>query len=617
MTNLPETDFLKIKNSLKTFLKSQDELSDYNFEGSVMNTLLDVLSYNTYINSFYTNMAVNESFLDTAIKRSNIVSNAKSLGFTPKMRKPSQITATVSFTPSPVPTSIKVEKGSKLNAELNGITYTFVTLEDNYFQNNGSGVFTKNINFYEGFLYEYEFIVNSENQTFVLPDKNISNKLKVYVKPSPTSSQKDEYTLVENVLNISKNDKVFWIEENYDEKYEISFGDDVLGKSLSIGNVVIVESLVTAGDEANEIVSFTPNFTGINTSNILDTYQPNITIIGQSENGSEKQDIESIKFLAPKHYTMQNILISPDDYKTFILSEYSDAESIAVWGGEDNTPPIYGKTIISIKPKNGFIFSNIRKNELIEKLNRKNIMSIDPLVIDPIFTYINLETSISWNNKETTLNSEQIYNNISSLINNYQDKNLGKFEKSYRKSLLTKDIMNISSIISVEINQTFEKRITPIFESNVTYFLKFNTQIFNPYNGYKGSSVKSSGFNIAGITNTVYITDDGSGKLYLYFINDDNTNIIREVGKVNYITGEMNIGPLDVREINNSNKDIRIIITPISSDYTPIQNEILLFSTNKMILKNSDKNEIDKSSIIYYSGNVSPINETPILSRVI
>ncbi len=392
-------DFDDIKANLKSFLQDQSEFQDYDFEGSGFAVLLDLLAYNTHYLGFNANMLANEMYLDSADIRKNIVSLAKMLGYTPT--SPKSPTATIDILMNNIPTTtatITMAKGTAFTTTVDGETYQFVT-NASHVLTPTSGVYKfSNIPVYEGTLVTFKYTVDSTDvdQRFIIPSVSAdTTTLKVSIQNSASDTTTNTYTLATGVTSISSTSKVYFLQEMEDGKFEVYFGDDVLGNKLNDGNIVILEYIVSNKDEANGASSFTLS------GNIGGFSDVSITTVSSAQGGSEAQTKESIRFNAPLQYSAQDRAVTTADYETIVKSLYPNAQSVSAWGGEDEETPVYGVVKIAIKAASGSTLTNTTKTNLVTQLKKYNVASVRPEIIDPEITKILLTTNVKYDEKAT------------------------------------------------------------------------------------------------------------------------------------------------------------------------------------------------------------------------
>lgn len=504
-------DFDSIKDNLKTYLKSQSTFQDYNFEGSGLSTLLNVLAYNTHYNAYYLNMIANEMFLDTAVLRNSVVSHAKLLNYTP--RSASAPSATVNVVSTGVTTSsLTIPKFTKFISEsVDGSNYTFIT-DDIYNTSviNGTATFP-NVKIVQGEPITLNFTVNTlnnPNQLFVLPDDGIdTSTLSILVQKSSTNNETFTYNLEKDVSKISGTSKVYFLQEGLNGQYEIYFGDGVFGKKLDDGNIVIVSYIVTSAGAA----------TGANNFVLLDNIGGNSVVnpISPASSGGDKESIESIKFQAPKAYASQGRAVSYEDYITAIQQNnlgYA-IDSVSVWGGEDNVPPAYGQVFISIKPADGYALTDSQKKRLVDDVIRPiSVVTVKPTVIDPDYVFIKVTADVVYDQKQTTLTSNQIQEVVKSAIEQFSSQTLDTFNSTFSYSDLTIAIQNANpSIIANNCKINVQKKFYPILGLPHQYVLNYGVALQRSVyeagiNSYPTIQYYTSGSDIR-LINDVYIEE--------------------------------------------------------------------------------------------------------------
>jgi hypothetical protein len=495
-----ELDFDTIKNNLKSFLKQQNEFTDYDFEGSSLSVLLDILSYNTHYNAYYLNMVANESFLDTALLRNSVVSHAKTLGYTPYSAKApvASINFEVISTNNNLAT-LTIPKGySFLSNQIDGKAYNFVVLDDVTATKANSSYFFENLNLHEGEIVNYRFNYEEQSnpkQIFTLPENNIEvDSIKVLVYQNSTTSDFSIYQKVKDVVDVTGTSEVYFLQESRTGNYQIYFGNNFVGRKLPDGAVVVVSYLVTNSSSANKANNF------VATNVLIDSLSESltnfiITPVSEAAGGAEKESVDSIKYSAVNQYTSQNRLITYKDYESFILSNYPNLDSISVWGGEDENPPVYGKVFVSLKPKNNYFISETEKQRIIDEIIKpRSAISTDVVIRNPEFLFVKLVNEITYNSKKTILSEENLKNLTKSIIFNFFDLNVNKFNTTFALSKLHEEIDNSdSSIVAIESELKLEKRFQPQLNTRKNYILNFNTSLFR---GSTLNKITSTEFDI-------------------------------------------------------------------------------------------------------------------------
>ena len=502
-----ELDFDTIKENLKNYLRQQSEFQDYDFEGSGLSILLDVLAYNTHYNAYYLNMVANESFLDTAILRGSVVSHAKSLGYIPHSRKPAvaNVNIVVTTTSSDPNQSLSLPVGYPLQSNLiDNRSYRFNVMEEVTVSRTGNEFIFENVPIKEGQIVNYVYTHNQQTNPkslFVIPDINVdTTSLKVIVQPSPTNSYIETYSLASDVLNVDGTSVVYFLQEGRDGKYEIYFGDDVIGKSIPDGSLVRLSYLSTNGNSADRANQFIP-LLPISAYGTID-----VTVNEVASGSSERENVDSIKYSAPLQFTTQNRLVTYKDYESYIKKNYPSIDSVSVWGSEDDIPPSYGKVILSLKPKKDFYISESEKQRIIDEiLKPKSIIAIQTEIRDPDYLYLLLNNYVAYNKRKTTDTEEQIKNKIKTAVALYRELNLNKFGGRFVLSKLQESIDNTNdaSIIGCETSVKLQKRFEPTIGETKNYTIDFGVPL---HRGTLTNRLTSTQFDVVdnfGITRKV------------------------------------------------------------------------------------------------------------------
>jgi hypothetical protein len=477
--NVTELDFDTIKSNLKTFLKQQSEFSDYDFEGAGLSVLLDILAYNTHYNAYYMNMLANESFLDSAILRNSVVSHAKKYGYTPRSTR-SPI-AKINFTvnsQSSTPGSLTLPKGYMFVSNLiDSRSYNFITLDDVTVSKTGNNFVFNSVSIYEGTLVNYSYThsqATNPKQIFLIPDENIdTTTLKVTVRQSSSNLNSVVYNLNTDALTIDPTSTVYYLQEGQNGKYEIYFGDDILGKKIPDGGVVTLNYLVTNGslsNKANNFIATTPieSFTNFTVSSV-----------SSASGGSEKESVDQIKFAAPLQFTSQNRAVTKNDYIKLIQQKYPQFEAVTVWGGEENEPPVYGKVFIAAKPRLGFEITDAQKEFVKEEIIKPiSVLTVTPEIVDVDYNYLKLISKVYYDPTKTISNVNNLKTSIETKITNFCEDNLNTFNSIFRSSLLKTEIDNLdSSIISNEIELFLTKKFRPDLINSNSYILDYGVAL--------------------------------------------------------------------------------------------------------------------------------------------
>ena len=480
-----ELDFDQIKQNLKTFLQSQDEFTDYDFEGSGLNILLDILAYNTHYNAYYVNMVANEAFMDTALLRDSVISHAKVLGYVPYSRKAPR--ATLNFTVvtnNTTPATLTIPKGfSFLSDEIDGISYNFVTLEETLVTKSNTNFSFLELPIYEGQLVTYNYTYTQSTnpkQLFSIPDSGVdTTTISVTVQASSTNTSIESYTLATDSSNVTTTSPVFYLQENRGEKYDIYFGNNVIGKALTNGNIVSMTYLITNGTAANKANNFVATGT---LADSLSNSQTNFTIlpVNEASGGAERESVDEIKFGAPLQFTTQNRLVTYKDYESFIKKNYPAVDSISVWGGEDETPPTYGRVYIALKPKQNYYLSDTEKQRIIDEIiTPKAVVTVQTIIRDPEYLYLLISPTVTYDSKKTVLTADQLKTGIRNSILSYKTTYLDKFDSKFILSKVQDavDATDSNSIVGSKIFVRVQKRFKPSTDQSKPYTIYFNVPL--------------------------------------------------------------------------------------------------------------------------------------------
>ena len=578
--NVSDLDFDLIKTNLKTFLQGQSQFQDYDFDGSSLSILLDILSYNTHYLAFLANMATNELYLDSADIRNNIVSLAKMIGYTPSSPRAPMANINIRLN-SATGTSVTMNKGTVFTTTVNDISYQYVTNSDfTTIPVNGVYEFS-NITIYEGSLvtFKYTYDANDVDQRFIIPSANAdTSTLKVSVQNSSNDTSVSTYSLAGGYNNVNANSKVYFIQEGEDNKYEVYFGDGINGAALDDGNIVILQYIVTNKTAANGASSFSLQ------GNIGGFTSVNITTNSAAQGGSEGETDESIKHNAPLQYAAQERAVTTTDYESLVQSIYPNALSVSAWGGEDDETPRYGIVKIAIKAASGSTLTETTKQSIIDALKPYNVASVSPQIVDPQITAVLLTVNAKYDAKSTTKSSDTLRSDIITAITNYNTSTLQKFDAVFRYSKLTgliddTDTSILSNITTIKIRKSF----TPTLLSSTRYDIYFRNGLFNPHSGHNtaaGGILSSTGFKIDGNDNEMFLDDDGAGVVRLYYLASGiRTYINNTQGTIDYTTGQITLNSLNVASISNirgaSSTVVELTVQPNSNDVVPVRDQIV------------------------------------------
>ena len=582
---ITDLEFDQIKSNLKSHLSAQTQFQDYDFEGSGMSVLIDMLAYNTHYTGYYANMLGNEMFMDSSSLRESVVSHAKHLNVMPTSVRTPTAKLDFTFTPAGTPTSLTIAKDTKFTSSINGVSYKFVTNTTTSVPRSATGTYTATgVEIKEGKILNKSYTVNASDtaQRFIIPNANVdTTTLSVTVQNS--SSDSTVYTYSDgnavDVTTIKGTDKVFFLQEVESQKYEITFGDGAVGKQLSDGNIIFIEYIVTGGTLANKASTFTASgsVAGLTSANYI------LTTSTDATGGADIQTTTSLKFLAPKLYQAQKRATTKDDYKAILLEQRPDIESITVYGGEDADPVQYGKVFIAVKPVGSASFSTTAKTAIkTDILKSSNVVTVIPELIDPIMYYLLIETTVNYDPVTNLTNENTLKTNINTSIQNYFQTNLEKFDQKFRYSKLVQDIDNTNN--SVRNNKTtvkYQQRIIPgELGLTSTYTMNFNNVItegsivstsFTASDGITYSLV-----DVGGIIKVAKTTSGVVDSPAVYFTLPDGT---QNQGTIDYTTGKVVLNNFNPYTITDATTNIKFTVTPSvnNNDITPLREQILTY----------------------------------------
>jgi hypothetical protein len=622
--NVTELDFDKIKANIKEHFKLQSKYNDWNFEGSGLSVLLDVLAYNTHYNAMLAHFSMNETFLDTAQIRGNVVSHAKLLGYTPRSTLAATAKVRVVVSPSNLlnaPAELQLNRGTRFTSIIDSTKYNFVNLEPLTTARNSDNKYVfDEVTLKEGTLKRMLYRVDTSlpSQKFEIPDTNIdTTTLRVRLKANETSNDYTIYTKFSTLLNIGPESLIYFIQENAAGKYEIYFGDDTLGNRPQSNQIVEVEYIYTSGDAANNgsVVNAYDNVGAYGTFQGYSKEYVATTLLAATPltyGGAQRESIESIKFNAPITFVSQNRAVTADDYRAIILKEFGGISSISVWGGEDSIIPNYGKVFISVKPNgpDGTVLNEVQRTQIISTiLKGKNVVSITPVIVDPEYSYLKLEVFFKYNPNLTDRTKIELQSLVRQTISDYNDDNLNKFDGVFRYSQLSKNIDSADpSILNSLIRVYMYRDFTPVVGKLNSVTLDFSAPI------YKSSTseevIESTSFLQNGIeyyfsdsptTNTdpTKRVEYGDRTVYIYRLVSGNKIRIRDAGRIYLSEGRVIIDNF----IPDSATPIRITATPNSNDLAPKRNQLLQVS----MAATSVTGEIDTIAV---AGTAGAINYT-------
>ena len=588
-TKFTNLDFDQIKTSIKDYLRANSTFTDFDFEGSNFSVLIDTLAYNTYITAFNSNMIVNESFLDSATLRENVVSLARNIGYVPRSRTAAK--AIVSFnvsTTANTPT-LTLQAGLACVGSVDNTSYTF-SIPDDTSANVVSGVASfNNIEIYQGTFLTKQFVVDgSLDQRFILNNSFIdTSTISVYVKGINDSGLGVEYSSVDNILEVNSSSRIYLLQEVQDEKYELLFGDGLIGQKLENNAVITVNYIVTDGEEGNGASSFSFSGSIRNASNAtIDIGSVSVITNQSSQNGSKIESIDSVKYFAPRIYSSQYRAVTSRDYEAIIKKIYPDTESVTVIGGEELDPPEFGSVSISIKPKNGTFVSDFNKQQIINKLKQYSISGINQKIIDLKILYVEIDSSIYYNYAQVST-VESLKTKVVNSLTEYSDSvDLNSFGGRFKYSKVLQIIDNTDTSITSNITKV---RIRRDLMAMINQFAQYELCFGNKFHvNSEGYNIKSTGFNISGESDTVYLTDvpNSDGKTGIISIvkplSDGTIRIVaKSAGTVDYVKGEIKLGTINIISTSKENNIIEIQAFPESNDVLGLRDLYLNFSISK------------------------------------
>ena len=625
LVNYANLDFAQIKSTLREYLRNNSNFTDYDFEGSNLSTILDVLAYNTYLASYNANMVSNECFIDSATLRENVVSLARNIGYTPRSRKASR--ATISFFVdttgiTPAPTSITLNKGpiATSGGTFGGNSYIFSIMDDITVPVvNGEASFDT-LPIYEGtYITEsYTYSSRNPNQRFLINNPGADTDLIRVRVGTNSSTAKRTYTKQDSLFDIDGDSRVFFLQEVEDERYEILFGDGIFGKALSEGNVVEITYLTTSGGGSNGLSSFAFNGRMSYVRNgVTYTISQGISILTtdiSATGGDVIEKVDSIKKFAPRIYASQNRALTANDYETLIPAKiYPETESISVFGGEELVPPQYGKVFISIKPRTGEFLPNLVKENIKRDLKKYAVAGIVPEILDLKYLYLEVSSKIYYNSNQASSASEVssiIQNNIESYADSSE---LNKYGARFKYSKFLKIIDDshesiTSNITAVSMRRDVRAALNTLAEYSIGFGNQFHISRMSGYN------IRSSAFKVAGITQNVYLgdipnTNRTNGSLFLFTLQNPNatdpTIVRRNVGRIDYVKGVITLNPINIQstqKVIDGQSTIQIVVTPQSNDVIGLQDLYLQLDVNNSVFEmvnDSIASGIDPSASSY------------------
>jgi len=580
------TNFADIKENIKTYLKDQDILADYNFDGSNMSVLLDILAYNTFMNNFYLNQVASESFLDSAQLRDSIVSHAKALNYTPRSETSAKATVNIEIFPANTPASIIMSKYTTFTTSVEQNTYSFTTNEGlTIVADNKGRYLANNVDIFEGEIVKEVFQVSTANtdQRFVLSNEEIdTDSLAVKIATSSTDTSNSEWSSSLSSIGLSGTSNVYFVVPAEGNKYELQFGDGVIGRKLNNGNIVEVAYRKCNANAANEASVFSiSDISGF--SNVV------VSTVSNATGGGPRETEKSIKFSAPKALTIQDRTVTVSDYKTILQQQFNDIEAINVFGGEESDPPEFGKVIISIDLKNATGIPNSKKKEIEDYVKVRAPLGIAPKVIDPTFLFVDVTSKVRYNPNLTTKSDSEISTLVSTAINDFAAANINDFNSKLRVSKLVTSIDAADkSILNNETTVLLQKKFTPSLNTKESFTLQFNNEVYREIPESSSSlfvdgtsPVSSTPFTFGELTGCT-LRDNGSGSIEIVQLDASQVTIVKsKVGTIDYDTGKVSLPDFEVSAFTGDS--ITVSVNPVAKTLSSSKNIILSYNETPSI----------------------------------
>jgi len=585
-TKFTNLDFDQIRTSIKEYLRANSNFTDFDFEGSNFSVLIDTLAYNTYINAFNANMVVNESFLDSATLRENVVSLARNIGYVPRSRNAAKATVSLSAQTTSASDTLTLQAGLVCVGTAENSNYIFSVPESITTTINSGVANFNNITIYQGTYLKKQFVVDgSLDQRFVLDNAFIdTSTIVVKVKGLSDSGEGREYSRVDNIININKNSEIYLIQEVQDEKYELLFGDGYFGKKLENGTIITVSYIITDGEDGNGAArfSFSGRFLDSLSNTVIPTNTISVTTVNSAANGSAIESVDSIKYFAPRIYASQHRAVTTRDYEAIIQQIYPNTESVSVVGGEELDPPEFGNVVISIKPKNGDFVSEFDKQTILTKLKDYALSGINQRITDLKVLYVEINSGVYYNSSQVT-NVNALKTKVSSVLNTFARANINQFGGRFKYSKLCQTIDNADNAITSNITRVIIRRnLKALINQSAQYELCYGNKF---HINKEGFNIKSTGFTLAGRIGTFYFTDvPGSGdKGVISIVKDINETgkyevIVKSAGTVDYTKGEIILNTLNITSTAVANNIVEIQAFPESNDIIGLKDLYLSFS---------------------------------------
>jgi hypothetical protein len=594
-----ELNFQGIKDNFKRYLQAQDQFRDYNFDGSGMSVLLDMLAYNTYYNSFYLNMVASEAFLATAQKRNSVVNLANSLNYLPRSTSSASITGTITLTVANAPSIVTIPEYTEFNGTIDGVSYKFLNVNSKTISSN-AGVFSDTITLKEGTLIttRYTVVSSDADQRFLIPNSRVdTTTLNVTVLNSAVDSTTRTFTPSENLVELDSSSLVYFLQESEDGLYELKFGDGTFGTALSNGNILVIRYLVSNGALANDINALTYSDT------ITNVTAATFTATSPATGGSARETVAQIKFNAPKSYEAQNRAVTAEDYRALLLAQPT-VDSVVVWGGEDNDPPTYGKVFVAIKPTTGSVLTATEKQNLISSvINPKKILTVQTEIVDPEFLYVTISSVVNYDAKKTSLSEDTISNLVLDVIKNYNDAEINTFGTYFRYSKLSR-LIDVAerSILSNVLTAQMRKEVAVQLGVSTRYEINFSNAIDNATNNRPsthpygvGNKITSNSFTIGGFSDC--FLEDNNGIIRIYrTLGVENIAVSINAGTINYTTGKVILTNFAPTAFNDGGTTLKLTAFPQNKDILPLRGQIISIRDEDISVSVIDDNSI---SLVY------------------
>lgn len=586
--NLVDLDFFSLKNSLKNYLKDNTQFKDYDFEGSNINLLLDLLSYNTHKNAFFLNMLMSEAFLDSAQLRNSVLSHAKELNYLPRSARSARAKLKVTFDATAENAPYIIQKGSPFTTLIKNGSYVF-TMPETITVASANNTFSFIADVYEGIYVQDTYVYQSglENQRFLITNRNIDTRSLTVVVKEDAVDVGDNYTLSSTLLDLNSTSKVYFLQTNETSGYEILFGDNNLGKEPKVGSTIIIEYRITNGSKANGGKIYSCDFDPTGYDELL--YTPTVDVLENSIDGAEEETLESIRYYAPRHFQIQERLIAASDYSVALKSQFPEINAVHAYGGEEIEPPMFGKVFVAVDLSNVDGFPESKKREYYNFIKRKCPFSIEPIFIEPDYSYVSVKSKVRYNVNVTDLSTQSISTLVTNAIVNYNNEYLDDFDVILRYSKLLSEIDNAHpSIVSSFTNIQIYKKINPILGKAQNLVLDFGISLIDTipekeiyHNSNDVNTVSSSPFSVNGTR--CIIEDNGSGKLWLMTTDGKINQKIKDVGTVNYKNGILRIESFILDSYKGN--ALKFYVNPADLDITSNKNNILSIESDEINLE--------------------------------